>query len=150
MIVLQSPCDCSSDKYLKYPNNYLKAIWKLNAHPYQLFSCILHSSEFALWLIAGHHWTADTDSDSPSDGLWVSGSAPVFVELSGDFSPGWVLLLTKVCGRNDSWNMKNIYGWTPCKNVRKTLLLKCDLSALTVSTRWIELKFEVLMKKSYL
>lgn len=39
-------------------------------------------------MVVGHHWTADTDSDPPSDGLWVSGSAPVFVQLSGDFSAG--------------------------------------------------------------
>lgn len=39
-------------------------------------------------VLAGYHWTADTDSDPLSDGLWVSGSAPVFVKLSGDFSAG--------------------------------------------------------------
>lgn len=57
-------------------------------------------------------------------------------------------MLTKICGQDESLNMENIYGWPLCKNGRKTLVLKGDLSALTVSTGSIELKFKVLMKKS--
>lgn len=83
--VLQSPCDYSSNKYLKYLNKYLKAIGKLNAHPYQLFPCILHRNlQCGCWPSG----TAGTDSDPPSQGLWRGGSAPVFVQLSGDFGAG--------------------------------------------------------------